>query len=74
MIKVITPKKEEFIVTPVGQWHSYDETINEKLEKSWAEPERKTNKVAVDEDRYVDLGNMSQCRYDDRYISGYFPG
>jgi hypothetical protein len=50
-----------------GQWHDYDENITEKLESVWGQPNRKSNKVPVDDERYVDLSTMMQCRYDDRF-------
>ena len=48
-----------------GNWIIYDNNITSKLEQAWSTNDRKA-KIQVDPDRYVDLQNMWQCRYDDR--------
>eukprot|EP01127_Copromyxa_protea_P022496 TRINITY_DN8087_c0_g1_i2.p1 TRINITY_DN8087_c0_g1~~TRINITY_DN8087_c0_g1_i2.p1 ORF type:complete len:778 (+),score=195.79 TRINITY_DN8087_c0_g1_i2:18-2351(+) len=56
-------------------WHPYSKEISEKIEFGYVN--KTENKIPVDDERYVDLSNMFQRRYDDgekkRYILRSIP-
>jgi len=43
-------------------WIEYDKKLTKKLEKAWSKSE---NEVKIDNERFVDIQNMCQRRYDD---------